>query len=352
MIKIKIKKTFLFNIFIIAMIIAGFIWVCSRFVHLGRVEFTDNAQVRQQITPVNSRVQGFIREIRFGEYQFLHKGDTLLIVEDAEFRLHLAQAEANYQSALAGKTAMETTVSTTRNNLSVSDAAIEEVRVLLQNAEKDYLRYEKLLEEESVTRQQFDGAKTSYETLKAKHELLVRQKHSTALVREEQSLRLDQHEAAITLAAAAIDLAKLNLSYTVILAPCDGITSRKTIQEGQFVQVGQTLLSLVDESDKWVIANYKETQTAHIGEGMDVDMQIDAIPGIRYKGRVQAISKATGAQYSIIPQDNAAGNFVKVEQRIPVKIVFTEENNREAMQKLRAGLNVACKVNYRSHASE
>ncbi|MDR1181827.1 MAG: HlyD family secretion protein [Bacteroidales bacterium] len=343
----KINKTFVFNVFIVAIIVAGLIWVCSRFIHLGHVEFTDNAQVRQQIVPVNSRVQGFIRKIHFEEYQFVHRGDTLLVIEDAEFRLRLAQAEADYQNALAGKTAMNTSISAAQNNLSVSDAGIEEVRVLLQNAEKDYSRYRKLLEEESVTQQQLDVAKTTYEALKAKYELLVRQKQSTTLVRKEQIQRLSQHEAAIALASAAVDLAKLNLSYTVILAPCNGVTSRKTIQEGQLAQIGQTLLSVVDESDKWIIANYRETQTVRIGEGMEVDVKIDAVPGIKYKGRVQAVSRATGAQYSIVPPDNAAGNFVKVEQRIPVKIIFSEENSPEALQRLRAGLNVECKVRYK-----
>ncbi|MDR3328198.1 MAG: HlyD family secretion protein [Prevotellaceae bacterium] len=346
----KINKQLLSNIFIILIIVAGLIWVCSRFIHLGNVEFTDNAQVRQHIVPVNSRVQGFIKKIYFSEYQIVHKGDTLAIIEDAEFRLRVAQAEADYQNALVGKTAMGTSISTTRNNLSVSDAGIEEMKILLQNAEKDYLRYQKLLAEESVTQQQYDGVKTNYDAMKAKYEMLVRQKQSTVLVKDEQTQRLSQNEAAIAVTLAALDLSKLNLSYTVIIAPCDGVTSRKAIQDGQLVQIGQTLLSVVDESEKWVIANYKETQTAHIEEGMEVEMKIDAIPGVMYKGCVQSVSMATGAQFSIVPQDNSAGNFVKVEQRVPVKIVFSDENSPEAMQKLRAGLNVECKVNYKVHA--
>jgi membrane fusion protein (multidrug efflux system) len=291
-------------------------------------------------------VPGFIKKIYFDEYQTIRKGDTLAVIEDSEFRLRVAQAEADYQNALVGKTAMGTTISTTRNNLSVSDAGIEEISILLQNAEKDYLRYKKLLAEESVTQQQYDGVKTNYEAMKAKYVMLVRQKQSTALVKDEQTQRLNQNEAAIAVTLAALDLAKLNLSYTVIIAPCDGVTSRKTIQEGQVVQIGQTLLSVVDESEKWVIANYKETQTAHIAERMEVEMKIDAIPGVTYKGRVQSISMATGAQFAMVPQDNSAGNFVKVEQRVPVKIAFSDENSEEVMQKLRAGLNVECKVNY------
>ncbi len=339
----------LFNVVVAVILIIGFVWVCSRFIHLGQVEYTDNAQVRQQIVPVHSRVQGFIQKIYFEEYQPVRKGDTLLVIEDTEFRLRVAQAEADYQNALAGRSAMGTAVSTADNNLAVSEAGIAEVEVLLRNAEKDYERYKKLLSEEAVTQQQYDGVKTNYEALKAKYEMLVRQKKSTALVKEEQSQRLNQNEAGVALTAAALDLAKLNLSYTVVLAPCDGVTSRKTIQEGQLVQPGQTLVSVVDENDVWVIANYKETQTTHITAGMEVDMEIDAIPDVVYKGRVEAISKATGAQFALVPQDNSAGNFVKVEQRIPVKIVFTDENDVKAMERLRAGLNVECEVNYRNH---
>jgi membrane fusion protein (multidrug efflux system) len=116
------------------------------------------------------------------------------------------------------------------------------------------------------------------------------------------------------------------------------------LQVGQLVQPGQALLSVVDENDMWIIANYRETQTARMNIGDKVSIEVDAIPGEKFEGKIVAISKATGAQYSVIPQDNASGNFVKVEQRVPVKIRFTESNKAEKMQRLRAGLNVECKV--------
>ena len=175
---------------------------------------------------------------------------------------------------------------------------------------------------------------------------MSRQKHSTALVKQEQTRRLEQTEAGIKLAEAALEIARLDLSYTVIIAPCDGTTGRKEIQEGQLVQPGQTLVDLVDENEKWVVANYKETQTANIYEGLPVDLEVDAIPGVVFKGVVKSISRATGASFSLIPQDNSAGNFVKVEQRIPVRIEFAENNKPEDMKRLRAGMNVECIVNY------
>ena len=334
------------NIVVIAIILVGLGWVCSRFIHLRRVEYTDNAQIRRNIIPINSRVQGYIQKVCFDDFQFVHKGDTLVVIESSEYRLKVVQAKANYQKALMENSAMETVISTTANNLTVSDANIEELRIRLNQAETDFHRYEQLYAQKAVTRQQYDNAKADYEATRAKYDMLVRQKRSTSLVKDEQTQRLEQNQTNIEVAQAAQHLAELNLSYTVIVAPCNGVTSKRAIQEGQLIQPGQTLLSVVDHDSVWVIANYKETQTRHIDEGMPVDIEVDAVPGITYQGRVATLSSATGAQYSIIPQDNSAGNFVKVEQRIPIKIVFTGENRREDMDRLRSGMNVECEVNY------
>lgn len=338
------NRRLLQNVGVIILIIFGLWWVISQFIKFNINTFTDNAQIKQHIVPVNSRIPGFIKEIRFDEYTKVSKGDTLVIIEDSEFRLRVAQAHADLQNAMSGKSAMSTAISTTQNNLTVSDAAIKEVEALLNNAQKDYERYQQLLNDEAVTRQQFETIETKYLSLKAKYEMLSRQRQSTTLIGQEQSHRLGQNEAGIELAKAAIDLAELNLSYTIITAPCDGYTSRKSIQEGQLVQPGQTLLSIVDSNDVWVIANYKETQTSKMAIGQRVNIEVDAIPGVTFKGIIESISQATGAQYSIIPQDNATGNFVKVEQRIPIKISFSEDNKPEDMARLRAGLNVECEV--------
>lgn len=338
------NRRLLQNVGVIILIIFGLWWVISQFIKFNINTFTDNAQIKQHIVPVNSRIPGFIKEIRFDEYTKVSKGDTLVIIEDSEFRLRVAQAHADLQNAMSGKSAMSTAISTTQNNLTVSDAAIKEVEALLNNAQKDYERYQQLLNDEAVTRQQFETIETKYLSLKAKYEMLSRQRQSTSLIGQEQSHRLGQNEAGIELAKAAIDLAELNLSYTIITAPCDGYTSRKSIQEGQLVQPGQTLLSIVDSNDVWVIANYKETQTSKMAIGQRVNIEVDAIPEVTFKGIIESISQATGAQYSIIPQDNATGNFVKVEQRIPIKISFSEDNKPEDMARLRAGLNVECEV--------
>ena len=341
---IRNKKRAISNFFILLVLAAGISWVCGKFIHLGNVEYTDNAQVKQHLTPVSTRVQGFIKKICFEEYQTVKKGDTLAIIEDTEYRLKVAQAEADYRNALAGKSAMYTTINTTQNNILVTDAAIDEQRVRLKNAETDYKRYQELLKEEAVTPQQFDRVKTDYEATQARYEQLTRQKQSTSLVKHEQTQRLEQNESAIKLAEAALNLAKLNLSYTVILATTDGVTGRKDIHEGELVQPGQALVTLVDGTEKWVIANYKETQTTDMHRNQLVEVKVDAIPGVKFEGRIASISDATGASYSLIPQNNSAGNFVKVEQRIPVRIEFTQNNRPEDLQRLRAGMNVECYV--------
>lgn len=338
------RKKAIPNFFILIILVAGIAWVCGRFLRISNDEYTDNAQVKQHLTPVNTRVQGFIKKIYFEEYQKVKKGDTLVVIEDIEYRLKVAQAEADYHNALVGKNAMYTTINTTQNNILVTDAAIDEQRIRLENAEKDYKRYQELVKEEAVTPQQFDRVRTDYAATKARYEQLIRQKQSTSLVKQEQIQRLEQNEAAIKLAEAALELAKLNLSYTVILATTDGVTGRKEIHEGELVQQGQTLVTLVDGTEKWVIANYKETQTTNMHIGQKVKISVDAIPGVRFKGRISSISDATGSAYSIIPQDNSAGNFVKVEKRIPIRIEFTSENKKENLERLRAGMNVECTV--------
>lgn len=335
----------IYNIIILCFLVGGLVYVCSRFIHLGNVEYTDNAQVRQHITPVNTRVQGFIKKICFEEFQPVKKGDTLLIIEDAEFKLRVAQAEADLSNALAGRSVTSAGIETTQSNIGVSDASIEEVKVTMENARRELQRYEKLLKEDAVTRQQYDNIKTAYEAAKARYQQASRAKRSTSLVKNEQTHRLGQNEAAVKLAKANLDLARLNLSYTVITATCDGITGSKNIHEGQLVQPGQAMVDIVDGTDLWVVANYRETQLPNIHEGAEVTMTADAVPGVKYKGVVESISDATGAAFSLIPQDNATGNFVKVEQRIPVRIRL-KGNSKADMKKLRAGFNVECKVKY------
>ncbi|MDE5869578.1 MAG: biotin/lipoyl-binding protein, partial [Muribaculaceae bacterium] len=204
------------------------------------VESTDNAQVQQQIVPVNSRVQGYIKEIRFKEYQEVKKGDTLVIIDDSDMRLNLARAKADYSNALAGKGIADKSVTSAAANVAVNEASIAEAKVLMDMAATDLVRYRKLLEQDAVTQQEYDGVKTDYEAKKARYEMLARQRNATSTTVDVSRQRINQSEAGIELAKVMVETAELNLSYTVIVAPCDGYTSRKDIQVGQLVQPGQT----------------------------------------------------------------------------------------------------------------
>ena len=341
----KILLRWTYNIIVLALLVMGSAVVILNFAHFGNVEWTDNAHVRQHITPVNTRVQGFIREIRFEEFQPVHKGDTLVIIEDTEFRLALAQAEAALVQAEAGSRATITGMATTSSNIGVTDATIAELHAQMENAQREDARFQKLLVQQSVTQQQADNIHTAYLAAKARYEAANRQRHSQTLVRSEQGHHLQQREAAIEVARAQLDLARLNLSYTVITATADGVLGRKDIHEGQLVQPGQTMVDIVAGSELWVVANYRETQLPHIAVGARVRISADAVPDVEYVGVVERISDATGNAYSLIPQDNATGNFVKVEQRVPVRISL-EGNRPEDLQKLRAGFNVECEIKY------
>lgn len=339
---VNFKSRLLYDLFVVALLLVGLGYVFSRFVHTGG-EWTDNATVRQHITPVNSRVPGFIREIRFDEYQRVHKGDTLVIIEDAEFRLAVAQAEAGLANAMAGQKATSAGIATTSNAVKINEATITEVRVNMENAARDLARFERLLQEDAVTRQQYDNMKTAYESAKARYDQVTRAKAGTQLTVSELGHRLNQSEAGIRLAEAQLEMAKLSLSYTVILATADGIVGAKDIHVGQLVNPGQTMVEIVDDSEKWVIANYRETQLPNIALGAEVEITADAVPGVTYHGHVERMADATGSAFSMIPTDNATGNFVKVEQRVPVRISL-EGNDAELLAKLRAGYNLEVKV--------
>ncbi len=338
------KKTIkrAYNAVIIALLLCGIGYVCSRFVHLGKVEYTDDARVQRHIALVNTRVQGFVSEIRFEDYQHVDKGDTLVVIDNSEHIFRLAQAQADLERALSSRSADAASLRTTASNVTVADAGIEEARINLHNAEADYERYKALLGKDAVTRQQFDDVETRYKAAKARYTQMQRQRKSTELVSDELAGRLGQSAASVSLAEAAVELSKLNLSYTVITAPCSGRIGRKDICEGQLVQPGELIAKIVDDSDVWIIADYRETQLRHIAVGSEVRITADAVPGARYRGRVESISSATGSAWMGAPVNNATGNFVKVEQRVPVRIAI--DGPDEGLEALKAGLNVETEV--------
>ena len=332
---------YLYNSFIVLCLLGGAAYVISQFMHFGSGEFTDNARVRQNVVPQSCRVQGFIREVRFSDFQQVKKGDTLVVIEDAEFRLRLAQAEADLLRAEQGSKGTASSIVTTKTSITVTEAGIESARAQMENALREDSRFKALLSQDAVTPQQYDKVHTAYLSAKAAYDQAVRSRQMQNAVVAEQGHHLSVSEQGIELARRAVDLARLNLSYCYIIASCDGTVGSKDIHVGQLVNPGQTLVSIVDRNERWIEANYKESQLPHIKVGNKVEITADAVPGVVFSGSVERISDATGSAFSLIPIDNATGNFVKVEQRVTVRIKLDESSD---VDKLKGGYNVECVV--------
>lgn len=338
LLRLKIRNITL-NTVCILLAFGGISWTVNYFWKYVNYEITNDAVVDQYIIPVNIRVAGYIREVRFTEHQQVKAGDTLLILDDREYRIKLKDAAAALLDAQASKDILSSGIETSQVNIGIQEANIAETKARLWQLEQDYQRYANLLAEESVSQQQYEQIKANYEAMKARYDALLRQKNAAQSQYTETSKKSGSVEATILRKEADLEMAQLNLSYTVVTAPFDGYMGRRTLETGQLVQAGQTLSYLVRGNDKWITANYKETQISHIYIGQQVRIKVDAIDNRIFHGTVTAISEATGSKYSLVPTDNSAGNFVKIQQRIPVRIDLTDVSP-EDMNLLRAGMMV------------
>lgn len=328
----------------IVIIIAAALGVQS-FIAAKNFEATNNATVEQYMSPINVRVPGYIKEIRFKEHQHVAKGDTLMIIDDREFIINLKQAQANLQDAMTGRRVIDNTANTASTSASVFDESIAEARIRVSKLEADYARFSALLEKNATTPIVVEQYKTELDMARARVNALERQRSSAQSSVSEVNQRKGNADAAILRAEAALEMAELNLSYTVVTAPCDGYLGKRNIEVGQFVNPGQTMTTLIPDNEKWIVANFKETQIQNLHIGQEVDVEIDAFPGRKFKGLVSSISSATGTKYSMIPTDNASGNFVKIRQRIPVRIDLVDISS-EDNQLLAAGMmcNIKAKI--------
>ncbi len=332
-------RNIVLNIVCILLAGSGLWWTVNYFWRYINYEITNDAFIDQYVAPLNIRVSGYIKEVRFKEHQYVRQGDTLLILDNREYQIRVKEAEAALLDAHGSQSVLHSGIETSHTNIAVQDANIAEAKAQLWQLEQDYHRFERLLKEESVPQQQFEQTKAAYEAAQARYRALLEQKRAAQSQYTETSKRTISAEAAIMQREADLDLARLNLSYTVLTAPYDGYMGRRTLEPGQYVSAGQTISYLVRNTDKWVTANYKETQIRNIFIGQEVRIKVDALPGRIFKGRVTAISEATGSKYSLVPTDNSAGNFVKVQQRIPVRIDL-EDVSLNDMAHLRAGMMV------------
>lgn len=331
------------SLFGVGILIWGIVQTVFLFMGYKHTETSNDAQVEQYMSPVNLRASGYIKKIYFTEHQFVHKGDTLLVLDDREYKIRVMEAEAALKDALAGATVIGATLQTTQSTASVYDASIAEIEIRLAKLEKDRQRYENLVKRNAATPIQLEQIETEYEATLKKMDAVKRQRKAALSGVNEVSHRRENVEAAIQRATAALEMAKLNLSYTVVVAPCDGKLGRRALEEGQYISAGQTITYILPDTQKWIIANYKETQIENLAVGQDVIITVDAISDKKFTGKITAISGATGSKYSLVPTDNSAGNFVKIQQRIPVRIDFVNLS-KEDNERLAAGMMVIVKA--------
>jgi membrane fusion protein (multidrug efflux system) len=347
------KKSRVFLIVLLLLIVAGAAFGITKYNHAKHHEETDNAHIEANISPVIPRIGGYIADIRVKDNQHVRKGDTLLVLDDRDLRLKVEQAEAALANARASVGVAEASTRAARANVASSgaavgtiDAQIETARVAVWRTQKDFERYENLIKDHSVTQQQYEQALAAKQTAERQLRVLQEQRQQASSQTQAVGAQSGATGAQVPVAGTVIrqrevDVAnaKLNLSYAVITAPSDGLVSRVGIQPGQFVQPGQQLFSLVLNDQVWVVGNFKETQLDKMKIGQKVSVTVDAFPSHPLEGRVASFSPGTGSSFALLPPDNASGNFVKVVQRVPVRI---ELNNLKdpIVQQLRAGMNV------------
>lgn len=308
-------KIILYAVLVIILIVGGLFGYKELRYYTTHVE-TEDAQTDGYITPVTARVSGYITKIDVNDNEQVKKGQVLAQIDTTDFAIKARMAKSALQSAKA--------------SLDVAKAAKEQAKVSLDKAKLDYNRALHLYKGGATTRQHYDDAKAAYNAAKATYNQAIQ--------------KIEQVKANIKSQKDQLSYAKLQLGYTHITAPQAGVVSKKKIQVGQLIQTGQPLMAITNNHDVWVTANFKETELHHIKVGQKVKIHIDAYPSHDFTGRVQSLAGATGAKYALLPPENATGNFVKVVQRVPVKIVFTK--NDKFSKPLQLGLNVTASINY------
>ncbi|WP_440133409.1 HlyD family secretion protein [Chitinophaga sancti] len=296
-------------------------WGGKYLIDISQYEQTNDAQVDAYLAPISAKIGGYIDRIYFRENQVVHKGDTLLRIVVDEFQLKGDAAAADLLISRAKLDVLNAGEETQQRNIEVISAHIPGVLAKLEHQQQEYNRYVNLLKEESTTRQKFESVQAALLIDKSEYEEAI------ASMKVAQSKLKDLRAQRIAIAAeikvkeAILARQELDIHYTVVKAPFEGQLGKKTIQEGQLVQPGQTLAFLINRDEgKWVVANFKETQVSHFSPGQAAKIKVDAFPNEIFTGTIESLSPTTGSRYSLLPPDNATGNFVKVTQRIPVRI--------------------------------
>jgi membrane fusion protein (multidrug efflux system) len=323
-------------------LVAGIIFGVKEYIYFGKHVDTDDAQIDGDISPVVARVGGYVDSILFQENTHVNKDQVLIKIDDRDYKVKLEQAQAAQTGASANIGVGQSQIFANTANSASSKAQVASAAAKLEQVKKDYDRYANLVKDGSVTQQQFDQAKADLEVAQANYKAAQDQYKAALEQVGTTKSQLNVTHTGVTQRQVDVDYAKLQLSYTIVKSPSGGITSKKNVQVGQLVQAGQTLFSVVNDNSIYITANFKETQLDKIRNGQKVEVDVDAYPEMKVSGEVFNFSPATGAKFSLLPPDNATGNFVKVVQRVPVKIKIT--GSKEDIEKLRPGMSVNVSV--------
>ena len=327
---------------ILTMLIIGAVvfWLFAR-----QYVSTDDAYVDGHVTQVSPRVAALTLKLHVDDNQLVHKGDLLIELDPTDYQLALDQAAAEAASARARAGQAQAQVETARATVAQAAAEVDAAQVRLDNASRDLKRYQEV-DERARSRQQLDNALTAQKNAQAELEQAKARQVSADAGVVSAAAALKVAKAEVQSSDASVQRAKVNLSYCQIYAPTDGRVTQRTVEVGNYLAVGQAMFMLVDP-DVWVTANFKETQLTHLRPGQPVTIKVDAFPGIKWRGHVDSIQAGSGSRFSVLPAENATGNFVKVVQRVPVKIVFDDPVNEQQKDMLSPGLSVIPRVKVR-----
>ncbi len=342
-----------FVIILTALVVLGGGYGTYKYIHGQAHERTDDAQVDKNMNPIISRVGGYVSKVFVQDNDIVRKGDTLFTIEPQDFLVKVQEAQAALLAAESSLEVSKADVFASSANVAISDASIKSsagsvdaAEIRAEQANNDFARYENLYKNHSITKQQYEQALTTkleaekqVEILQEQRNASTSQRHAVVSKTTVASKQTSVAQANIGRAKAVLDAAKLNLSYAAVLASVDGQVSNIKIQPGQMINPGQSLFYLVDNTETWVVANFKETQLNKMRTGQLVSVKVDAFPDMEFEGEINSFSPATGSRFSLLPPDNATGNFVKTVQRLPVKIKLTEKNPKDKIALLRPGLN-------------
>ena len=336
----KSKRPIVFLVLAIVLLVGGYFgW--QRYQFAQAHETTDDAQVEGDVYPVIPRVAGPVVSVRVADNQQVKKGDTLVTLDPSDYQQRVNAAQAALAAAQANVVAARAAVGTAQAGVSAARATIGVSAANRSRLEKDLKRSTFLRNKDIIPQSDYDAVQANLQSTTAQRATAEQQVKVAGQQVAAAQQQIAVAQAVVKQRQADLDNAQLQLSYAAITAPADGIVSRKNVQPGQVVAPGQQLLGLVSSGRTWVIANFKETQLEDMRVGQKVAIEVDAYPNEEFAGHVESLSAATGARFALLPPDNATGNFVKVTQRVPVKIVIDQQDPQHP---LRAGMSVTAVV--------